>query len=470
MMSYPPLVHSLMSRGQQSSRDDYRNHPCNGISGLRTRTRETRPEPRGGRTRAARPLSRAGSLAPRGASLIRLPLAEPRAGCPSAWKAGTVPTTMALWKLAPDGSAVPVPEERLVAEAMIESAVESAPELLGIEALIIGRQIPTPSGPLDLLVIDSDGRLIVVENKRDRTPRDVLAQTIDYASYIATLTLDDVATLFASYVARRGDMPTDLSAAFEERFGVPLDIVDDVPRMLIVASRLDESTERMIAFLRERFSVPVNAALFQPFSGGLIGRTWLRPDVVLATRNRSAATTTQSRDESKLFWDAWLPIGRPVLDDVRLPQNGPRAVWISRRLIPGIPASLTLWVSSSEAYAEVQFDDERAALNEALLEELKREEAAIEESFGGHLEWRGPEPGSLMTRRTKITTTKVQIGQRTNPTDQGLRDLADTARRLVDAVKPRLSAAYDRAAVSDVELDEANGELGGASDGDSSDT
>lgn len=372
---------------------------------------------------------------------------------------------MALWKLASDGSAVPVPEERLAAEAMIESAVESAPELLGIEALIIGRQISTPSGPLNLLAIDSDGRLVVVENKRDRTPRDVLAQTIDYASYVATLTLDDVTTLYASYVARRGDAPADLSSAFEGRFGVPLDVVDEVPRMLIVASRLDESTERMIAFLGERFGVPVNAALFQPFSGGLIGQAWLRPDVTLASRGRSATTNTQSRDESKRFWDAWLPIGRPVLDDVRLPQNGPRAVWISRRLIPGIPASLTLWVSSSEAYAEVQFDDERAALNEALLKELKREEAPIAESFGSQLEWRGPEPGSLMTRRTKITAPKVQIGQRTTPTEQGLRDLADTARRLVDAVKPRLSAAYDRAVVSDVELDEANGELATAYDG-----
>src|SRR5207302_11160475 len=116
----------------------------------------------------------------------------------------------ALWQLKPDGTAVPVAEERL-AEAIIESAVESAPELLGIDALIIGRQVPTPSGPLDLLAIDSDAQLVVVENKRDRTPRDVLAQTIDYASYVASLTPGEVASLFASYVARRGDTHADLS-------------------------------------------------------------------------------------------------------------------------------------------------------------------------------------------------------------------------------------------------------------------
>jgi hypothetical protein len=377
-----------------------------------------------------------------------------------------MPTSIALWQLGPDGSAAPVAEERLAAEAIIESAVESAPELLGIDALIIGRQVPTPSGPLDLLAIDSDAQLVVVENKRDRTPREVLAQTIDYASYVATLSLDDVVSIYASYLAKRGDVQADLSETFEERFGVPLDVIEEVPRMVIVASRLDEATERMIAFLGERFGVPVNAALFQPFAGGLIGRTWLRPEAAVPTRSRSA-TSAQSRDESKLFWDAWLPIGRPVLHDLRLPQNGPRAVWISRRLIPGLPASLTLWVSSSEAYAEVQFEDERAALNEALLKELKTEEVGIEESFGGSLDWRGPEPGSLMTRRTKITTPKVQIGQRTSPTEDGLRNLADTARRLIDAVKPRLSAAFDRAAVGDVELDEATKEWSVDSDADS---
>ena len=41
--------------------------------------------------------------------------------------------------------------------------------------------------------------LIVVENKRDPTPREVLAQTIDYAAYVATLTLEDVLSIYQSY-------------------------------------------------------------------------------------------------------------------------------------------------------------------------------------------------------------------------------------------------------------------------------
>ena len=356
-----------------------------------------------------------------------------------------MPTKMALWKVGDDGKAVPIEEEKLSAEATIESAIESAPELLGVDVLIVGRQVPTPSGPLDLLALDGDARLVVVENKRDRTPRDVLAQTIDYAAFVSTLTLDDVLTLFETYCARSGISDTDLVQAFEERFGEELDTIASPPQMVIVASRLDDSTERMIDFLADSFNVPVNAALFQPFSGGLVGRTWLRPEDSVRSPGRGTANAA-SRDESKLFWDTWLPIGRKALPEIRLPANGPRSVLIKRRILPGVPAALTVWVSSSEAYAEVQFDDDEPTLNQAMLAALKENKEEVESSFGGPLDWRNLEPGSQMTKRTKVVTPKVAIGSRAEPTDTGLDGLADTANKLLAAVKPHLSEAFERAA------------------------
>ena len=140
-------------------------------------------------------------------------------------------TRMSLWKLNPDGSASAVMEQRLATEAQIESAVESAPELLGMDVIIIGRQTPTPSGPLDLLAIDGDGRLVVVENKRDRTPREVLAQTIDYAAWVSTLTFDEVETIYAKYGATTRTTPPISLEDFEEHFGEQLDAIAAVPRM-----------------------------------------------------------------------------------------------------------------------------------------------------------------------------------------------------------------------------------------------
>lgn len=372
-----------------------------------------------------------------------------------------IPTRMSLWKLTETGEAVSVAEEPLSAEAVIESAVESAPELLGVDVLIIGRQVQTPSGPLDLLGIDDNGQLVVVENKRGRTPREVLAQTIDYAAYVASLTFDDVLSTYQTYMTRFGVTDADLVEAFEDRFGESLETIADIPRMIVVATSLDDSTERMIDFLADNFNVPVNAALFQPFEGRLIGRTWLRPEESTRLASRTA-TRTKSRDESKIFWDRWLPIGRQALPDIRLPSNGPRSVLIKRRIIAGIPAALTVWVSSSEAYAEVQFDDDDPVMNDALLKALEQKREQVEATFGEPLEWRSQEEGGLMTKRTKVVTPKVPIGERTEPTEEGLRGLATIAQKLVSAVKPHLAFVLDSASEAMAELDEEDESTNGS--------
>jgi hypothetical protein len=219
--------------------------------------------------------------------------------------------------------------------------------------------------------------------------------------------------------------------------------------MVIVAADLDDATERMIDFLTDSFNVPVNAVLFQPFEGGLIGRTWLRPDVDSSrSAGKRSSASAASREQSRQFWEAWLPIGRGVLPDIKLPQNGPRAVWIKRSIVHRIPAVLQVWVAASEAYAEVQFDDDEPAMNAALLAALEAHKDAIEGAFGEQLEWKGHESGGLLTKRTKVVAPKVWVEDRTSPTQDGMEQLAQSARRLIDAVKPHLADVAEAAAAA----------------------
>jgi RecB family endonuclease NucS len=54
--------------------------------------------------------------------------------------------------------------------------------------MLIGRQEDTGlGGRIDLLAIAPDGSPILIELKRDRTPREVVAQAIDYASWVEKL-------------------------------------------------------------------------------------------------------------------------------------------------------------------------------------------------------------------------------------------------------------------------------------------
>jgi hypothetical protein len=63
-----------------------------------------------------------------------------------------------------------------------------------------------------------------------------------------------------------------------------------------------------------------------------------------------------------------------------------------------------------------------------------------------------------MTKRTKVVTPKVPIGDRSNPTPAGLQALADSAQRLVKAVQPHLQAANETAATALLELESESDE------------
>ena len=245
-----------------------------------------------------------------------------------------MPTEVTLWELRADGSVVQVNEASLSAESQIEDAIESAPELLGTKVLIVGRQVSVPNrgigrGLLDQLALNEDGRLVVIENKRDRTPRDVVAQVVDYAAWANTTTLSEIEELYDEYALRvLGDSASSLADAYQEHFemeGSTDDIQEHLaigieqkhPQMVVVASRLDDSTERMLDFLAGAFGVPINALLFQPFEHPqssdrrLIGRTWLRPEEPksLRAKESESAASNERKEQAKrirqAFWDRW---------------------------------------------------------------------------------------------------------------------------------------------------------------------
>lgn len=72
----------------------------------------------------------------------------------------------------------------------LQAWIGTKPTVLGRDVLILGEQVQTRSGPMDVLAIDSSGNTVVVELKRGRLPREALVQAIDYASDVASWDLD----------------------------------------------------------------------------------------------------------------------------------------------------------------------------------------------------------------------------------------------------------------------------------------
>ncbi|WP_376697244.1 hypothetical protein [Wenzhouxiangella sp. EGI_FJ10305] len=187
----------------------------------------------------------------------------------------------------------------LESEALLEDMIVAAPEILSPEWMIIGRQEYTGhGGRIDLLALAPDGALILVELKRARTPRDVVAQAIDYAVWAESLEADDIGRIYSRFSGGG-----DLGGAYYEKFGQLLDedTLNESHQIVIVASSLDASSERIVEYLNQR-DIPINVLCFQVFesSGGpLLSRVWLHDPV----ETQVAASTTGGRPSEKEPWN-----------------------------------------------------------------------------------------------------------------------------------------------------------------------
>jgi len=187
-----------------------------------------------------------------------------------------VPVEMAIWRMS-DTKLHRLAATPLDFEQHLEDMLAQTPSMTGIELLIVGRQVTTSfGGVVDLLGLDVDGRLHVLELKRDRSPRDAVAQVLDYGSWAEALSYQDIEQVFEDY----RDDDTTLEAAFAACFASPMpDQVNDEQQFTIVASELDPTSERIVRFLRDQYGVPINAVFFRHFideGREYLARTWLR--------------------------------------------------------------------------------------------------------------------------------------------------------------------------------------------------
>jgi hypothetical protein len=184
------------------------------------------------------------------------------------------PVRFGLWRI--DGDVVEeVAPHALASEERLEDIVHKRPEILGLgDLLLIGRQVITDYGKrIDILAIDPEGDLVVIELKRERTPREVVAQVLEYGFWVEGLSYEEVADLYARH--HDGD---DFDSAFSSRFeSESPETVNTEHKLFVLASGIDSSTEQIVEYLRG-YLVPVNVLLFTYLNDGgheYLARSWL---------------------------------------------------------------------------------------------------------------------------------------------------------------------------------------------------
>ena len=140
----------------------------------------------------------------------------------------------------------------------LENWIKTKPDILGTDILIIGEQVYTKSGPLDFLAIDNNGNIVVVELKRDKLARVVLAQAIDYASDLSTWDIDKLSEICMSYTGN--SLEDHIAENFED---IEIDdlTINQTQRLLLVGFSIEESLNRMIEWLSSNYDLSVNAII-----------------------------------------------------------------------------------------------------------------------------------------------------------------------------------------------------------------
>lgn len=192
-----------------------------------------------------------------------------------------MPIEVGIWRL---GNKVEqINFEAMPTEKQLEDILASNISILDQNLLLIGRQVLTAYGKyIDLLAMNASGELIVIELKRDETPREVVAQLLDYGSWVRELEDEDIAEIFADYLQKHHpeQAMTSLDNAFCDRFGVKKmpESLNSSHELVVVASELDDSTERIVDYLADEYGVAINAMYFRFFKDNgseYLSRVWL---------------------------------------------------------------------------------------------------------------------------------------------------------------------------------------------------
>ena len=120
-----------------------------------------------------------------------------------------MPTEIKIWEVTTGGSLSPVPNTQISLEEQLETWIEQDISIISSDYMVIGRQVTTDfGGVIDLLCLDSTGDIVVVELKRGKTPREVTAQALDYASWVTDLSHQRITDIANDHLPKNKPLET----------------------------------------------------------------------------------------------------------------------------------------------------------------------------------------------------------------------------------------------------------------------
>lgn len=281
------------------------------------------------------------------------------------------------------------------------------PEALGEELLIIQKEFDgfdDTRERLDLLALDKSAALVIIENKLDDSGRDVVWQSLKYASYCSRLSKKEIVEIFQKYLDRHA--PGGDAVALLCDF-LQVEDLEEIPfnqgnkqRIVLVAANFRKEVTSTVMWL---LGHGIRLQCFKATPYELAGQIFLSLEQIIPVREAEefmigiVAKENDSDGELDLkrrhklrllFWEK-------TLDALRISETSlfnnispSKDHWLNAGSgISGV--SYTLIFGSKEVRVELGINRSVADENKFIFDELLKRKSQIQASFGesDYLEW-----------------------------------------------------------------------------------
>ena len=216
-------------------------------------------------------------------------------------------------------------ETNIELESHLEDWFENSPSaVIQDELLWIGRQTSAADEERtifpDLFGVDSEGNLVIVELKRYQTPREVVAQLLEYAAWASELSDAQIHEIAKDYFKTREELQEKtFDDAFREAFDMPDDaqipLLNQKLRLFIVAEEIRGQVIRVCQFLRTSYKMDIGCiavSKFQTESGDEVVSTEIKvgDEEIVTSKKRHQRISQTSRwsgdklEQKQVVWEA----------------------------------------------------------------------------------------------------------------------------------------------------------------------
>lgn len=312
-----------------------------------------------------------------------------------------------------------------IEEANIEEWIIQNPSVLGEELLVVASQYSkfdkTAERP-DVLALDPEGKLVVVELKRDKADETTDLQAIKYASYCSTISAEELQKDYRTFWNNRSDeelTPEDVGERFAEHLGEDVTAatndgyaefaLDDRPRILLAAGSFGPEITTPVIWLEREFGMDLSCVELEAYrtDGGevYVSSRQVLPipeaEEYMARRREKERQQTRSSRAGRAI-TVLLESGVVEKDDIvvfdgeRLPDDANREFdpedefWKGRITGKTGQSDNVEWLENGVEYSFT-------SLTQTLLEELTGQKPNV----NGYPYWRHPDYGKTLTELRK---------------------------------------------------------------------